>query len=94
MSKKCECCRHFQLSRPKGHFNDGTCRNSTVVDEGSLFTGTRTSLPILKAREICDREGDGRFVHFDPKDDTAGGACFVQITREPITKAMAAGGRA
>lgn len=86
MPKKCECCRFYLNVTDVSEF----CTNVAV---GDLPTENHELFPRLNiARESCDREGDGHFVYFTPKDPQAG-ACFVQITREPV-KAMAAGGRA
>lgn len=86
MKMKCESCRHFGLSRPKGDARNGLCRNENVIREGALFE-TSYFLPISPAREICDKEGDGHFVYFEPKTPAAG--AFVQITRQPADRPWA-----
>lgn len=70
MPNKCESCRHFRLSRPKGDFRNGTCSSEQVALTRTLML-TGAFLPISTAREICDREGDGIFVYFEPKEPTA-----------------------
>ena len=48
-------------------------------------------LPLDEARAICDREGNGNFVYFQPRDPSGIGAGvpFVQITRERAEKPKA-----
>lgn len=74
MKMKCEHCRFYGTWLEKP-----VCNNSNAI---------AVSLDI--SRDICDREGDGHFVYFEPKHPQAG-ACFVQITREqPKTLAQSA----
>lgn len=61
--KKCERCRHFRSDRNRRGFEAGVCTSSSIAIN---------SLPILDAREICDKEGDGIFVYFEPKTPAAG----------------------
>lgn len=63
MPNRCESCRFFA-----GHYRS--------FEESSCV---RLELPedITAAREICNKEGDGIFVYFEPKTPTAG-ATFGQ----------------
>ncbi len=72
MPKKCESCRFYNES------NDSlpeSCLNLSVrcsVDPDFIFY--RIFAELGPAREICDREGDGIFVYFEPKQPVAGAA--------------------
>lgn len=60
--KQCESCRHFAPA-PGGRFDKAFCGNAAVhYPHTQSLDGL---LNIRTAREICDREGDGRFVHFE-----------------------------
>ena len=69
MSERCLSCRHFE-SLGNAPFNAGRCLQPTV--DATLFAREET-LPgyhsIGKAREICDKEGDGHFAYFEQKPD-------------------------
>lgn len=65
----CHLCRHFRPS-VTGRFDDGICVDRTIVRLHGR-PGT-TWFRINPAREVCDREGDGRFVHFEPVDQLPG----------------------
>ncbi|MEQ1644253.1 MAG: hypothetical protein ABL959_12470, partial [Pyrinomonadaceae bacterium] len=79
------------------------CSNDTLAtDEVREMFPDRKGLPLDYARNLCDREGDGIFVHFEPKTPTAGAAFespvqqFVQINRnvrEGLKTAAAGGAR-
>ncbi len=79
ISMKCEYCRFFD-NGPSG-FDSGICKNEQVLN----ITGDWIAALINDARNICDREGDGHFVYFEPKYPQAG-AAFVQTTLEQPTK--------
>jgi len=102
MTRKCDTCRHFEpvfyVIGADGQST--TCRQPTIT-----LTACLPFVPLNQARDICDREGDGHFVYFEPIQPEAGAALeisdfksqipasgFVQITREPTAKAMSAGG--
>lgn len=80
MFSKCECCRFYRWS----NLGFAYCKNPATQKTPDFCSN------LEDAKKICDPEGDGSYVHFEPKDPSAGAACFVQITREPV-KAMAAG---
>lgn len=88
MSKKCESCRHYGTT-PRGvngilvpgladrsrHALAEFCSNDrlTTADVREMFPN-RLGVPLDYARSICDREGDGIFVYFEPKEPTAAAA--------------------
>lgn len=72
MPKKCEGCRHFKPAEG-GQFTDGRC-DSLDVSNTRPYWKRRGPVLITIAREICDKEGDGIFVHFEPKTPAAGRA--------------------
>lgn len=87
MPKKCESCRHYTAYKiPKG---DGECSQPII---GATAPCNLGRLRITAAREICNKEGDGHFVYFEPKDP-ATGAAFIQITREPRARVATGGAR-
>lgn len=92
----CESCRHY--GSKVVHENEARrlirfCTNDLcTTDQVREQFPDRLGMPIDMAREICDREGDGFFVYYEPKDPSAGVA-FVQITREPRAHAAAGGAR-
>lgn len=63
MPNKCESCKHY---RP----DNNRCKAWPVLNLGGDFV----SVDLTTARDICDREGDGTFVYFEPKTPTAGAA--------------------
>lgn len=114
---KCDTCRHCVLVEvPKFQFSPGTipgtlqhvavCKNELCTTEQirEMFP-ERHGMPLDMAREICNREGDGIFVHFEPKTPKAG-AAFGESRSEfdldrlgqtgqdnaAATRSMAAGG--
>ena len=64
MPKKCESCQNFRPDWRNRGFEAGACISRKIV--------TMNSLPILTARGLCDKEGDGIFVYFEPKTPAAG----------------------
>jgi len=67
------------------------CSNDKLCsDEIKAMFPNRKGLPLDYAREICDRESDGHFVCFEPKEPTSGAA--VQTARKPRALARVAGG--
>lgn len=72
MPKKCESCRHYRQDPSKPGFDFGFCFSPQIKIP-------MHSLPVLRAREICDREGDGIFVYFEPREPASG--CAVAETK-------------
>ncbi len=70
MPKKCESCRHFRAEGEGSPFNTARCKSPVIV----LVFNRCLSVAISDAREICDQEGDGIFVYFEPKTPAAGQA--------------------
>lgn len=58
MSIKCDSCFNYDE-------NNKLCLSGPVIDAAEEFN----SVEINEARDICDREGDGHFVYFEPIDD-------------------------
>lgn len=85
---KCESCRFYDKPSPSHTFGAGQCRQSEI---GSRLgkNGLRGFHTIEFAREICDREGDGRFVYFEPKNPGGIGAAFGTPASLPATDASA-----
>lgn len=71
MPKKCESCRHYLPVPGTNEFHKAQCTSWEVLSlEAHIFGGP---MPLIEdAREICDKEGDGIFVYFEPKVPTAG----------------------
>lgn len=86
--KKCESCRHYDKPSPSHSFGAGQCRQSEI---GSRLgkKGLRGFHTVEFAREICDREGDGVFVYYEPKNPGGIGAAAEIPEEKPL--AMAAG---
>jgi len=76
LQNKCESCRHFEPS-PKS-FWAGRCVRVEILNDASMRG--YAVFNIKRARNICDREGDGIFVYFEPRDP-ATGAAFKAETR-------------
>lgn len=75
MQRKCESCRHYQPSRAfPGQFARGVCHTVRIRRPTISTPPEAPPVPILEARDICDREGDGHFVHFEPLIPEAGAA--------------------
>ena len=73
---KCETCRFLRTGpSPETSY----CTSPEVNTEFYGIKFAATSLP--KAREICNKEGDGIFVHFEPKTP-GNGAAFGESRRE------------
>lgn len=91
MPKKCESCRFHSSKRSKlsiGEIALVFCTNPIVAsDEIKEMFPDRIGLPLDIAREVCDKEGDGIFVYFEPVTPAAG-ATF----EAPKTMAASAGG--
>lgn len=89
MPKKCESCLFFLPSRGDA-FEDGRCDSPSLIIEHGL-----DYLPeIYVARELCDKEGDGHFVYFEPLPPSATGAAFARRNTTGRVCALAAGGAA
>lgn len=68
--KLCTNCRHFQKIGPHHTFGSGRCLQPGV--DRKLRRGSIAGFHTIDiARDICDREGDGRFVYYDPLEDTS-----------------------
>lgn len=80
-SRICDRCKHLLADAAGAEF----CQTAF----GNVDIGRGPFTPIDEAREICDREGDGRFVYFEPSDEPqpSAGASFVQITRAAVAGA-------
>jgi hypothetical protein len=89
--KKCESCKSYEADPKRRGFGFGTCASQQVMRVFCQATSPMTyaTLGIGLARELCDREGDGHFVYFEPKDPESGSP-FVQPTRE-ASASIAAG---
>ena len=75
MPKKCESCRFYAHQVSELYFD--LCKQQTVVDlvfPPEFETDKFVDAPLTLARDICNKEGDGIFVYFDPKTPTAGAA--------------------
>ena len=77
MPKKCASCRHFQSDPNSDQFERGFCTHIRIRRPSLWTPPGQQPVPINRAREICDKEGDGIFVHFEPKTPAAGFA-FAQ----------------
>jgi hypothetical protein len=94
---KCESCRHHGSSTrdvtpklgphvPHGNFAVVRvavfCTNDACAsDEVKEMFPDRKGTPLDMAREICDREHNGHFVYFEPRDPSAG-VTFRDADRE------------
>lgn len=101
MPKKCESCKFYQPCVPVN-----VCTNEHIKQSADKdFVTLNYFVEINPAREICNREGDGIFVYFEPTVPIAGAAAeiphsairtpqsLVQITRNrPRSRHAAAGG--
>ena len=96
MPIKCESCKHcVSVKVPRFRFGKAivsgdlqtvkVCKNHlcTTEDIREQFPD-RHGMPLDMAREICDREGNGIFVHFEPKTP-ASGASFGSEPRAIAT---------
>lgn len=106
MPKKCESCQHYR-SEPKRSLivlngvNTGQAVRSGVLeyctndlcttDEIREMFPDRKGLPLDMARDTCDRESNGVFVHFEPKTPTAGAAATPGPQPPPAARAAAGG---
>lgn len=70
--KKCESCRFFVPKGPR--FEDAGC-SQINVRRPTLFAPPESQpVAIRPAREVCNKEGDGIFVYFEPSYPSAGAA--------------------
>lgn len=66
---KCQSCPHYvQPFIEKGPF-DALCGHTTIHEIADPDYENHFKIEIEVAREICDREGDGIFVYFEPRTD-------------------------
>lgn len=98
MHKKCDDCRFLgtttKPTAPRRTIEFCTSPNTASAEIQNMFPD-RHGVPIDMARQACDREDDGHFVYFEPKNNNPNGAAFVQLTRErpaPRARRHAAGG--
>lgn len=76
IAKKCDGCRFYGVKSV--HEREAMrairfCTSpKTVTTEVERMFPDRLGVPLDMAREICDREGDGFFVYFEPKEPTRG----------------------
>lgn len=68
MRRICDSCRHFATAEAGGR---EVCLNRTVVRTGGRPGSV--DLSIEPARDVCNKEGDGRFVYFEPNAESAHG---------------------
>lgn len=91
MPLKCESCKHY---RPIGsRFEDAWCEHPQVKypkTNGIPHPAIpRISVTVSAAREICNKEGDGIFVYFEPRNPGGIGVGLEMPAEQP--KVMAAG---
>ncbi|MGE0294922.1 MAG: hypothetical protein AB7P97_21455 [Hyphomonadaceae bacterium] len=67
MPKKCESCRFFKVLVPDD-FENSVCTSLGVNSDPDV--NYRRVPTMTEAREICNKEGDGIFVYFQPKAET------------------------
>lgn len=72
MTKICENCRHYFQPFVEKSFDDAVCGSPAVQAIDDPQNESHFAPMIANARDICNREGDGIFVHFEPKTPTAG----------------------
>lgn len=84
MTKKCDSCKHcVSVEVPRFRFRPGSvegkmqtvnvCKNELcTTEEIREQFPNRKGVPLDMAREICNKEGDGIFVYFEPKTPAAG----------------------
>lgn len=84
---KCLSCRwHLE---PTGNCPQGSCYSRRVTG------GNRQVLPLDTAREVCNKEGDGIFVYFEPilgSPPYKGGVAAVSADGVVLSSSAAAGG--
>ena len=74
MNKKiCERCKHYRPNAVTDNFESGTCSQPDIVAP-DVRLHQRNWKWIEAARDVCDKEGDGRFVYFEPKEPSNGTA--------------------
>lgn len=83
MKPKCLSCRHYgnhftNFTDPApGVFASGWCSAPEInaqVESAGYILARGSSVDIATARDLCDREGNGIFVHFEPEDPATGAA--------------------
>lgn len=93
MPKKCEGCQFF-FNDPAQGFHEGICVNETIA--AVVSGGICDVIDIDSARHVCDREGDGIFVYYEPKTPAAGAAfagnADALVRNEGNARNAAAGG--
>jgi len=76
--KKCEKCK-FYFGDSQEPFEKGVCASPIVI---GTFGVEAEAMDITAAREMCDREGDGHFVYFEPLTPAAGAAFELSCNLE------------
>jgi hypothetical protein len=77
MHKKCDTCRHRTESELGLLGTAIRCANKSVIALAYDTQMPVADMPLTYARQICDREADGHFVYFEPRDPEAG-ASFTE----------------
>lgn len=77
MPKKCESCRYYTTSELGLLGTAVRCKNQAVIKLAYKTKMPIGDMPLTYAREICEREHDGHFVYFEPRDPEAG-ASFTE----------------
>ena len=87
---KCLSCRHFgsdlSVNGPRPDIDvllAGWCSAPAIaaqIRSAGYIVARGSEVDILTARELCDREGDGIFVNFEPESPSSG-AAFEAETR-------------
>ena len=89
--KICESCRFYEKPTPNHTFGAGRCTNENVVRRGSRQFSAREFHSIDLSREICDKEHDGHFVYYEPKQPAAGAAAAASIRPQRALRRAAGG---
>lgn len=93
-TKKCLSCQHFG-----SHFRNltneepltligGWCSAPAIaaqIQSAGYIVARGSNVDIDTARDLCDKESDGIFVHYEPETPTAGVAFDVEYCTQAIT---------
>jgi hypothetical protein len=74
MTKKCDSCRHRKESDQGLLGTAIRCANPVILKLAYTTKMPASDMPLTYAREICNKEGDGIFVYFEPKTPASGAA--------------------
>lgn len=90
MPNKCESCRFYGTEIVAAGENQRRirfCTNpNTVTDKVREMFPDRRGVPLDMARDICDREGDGIFVYYEPKTPATGAATQPDDWRKELNE--------